>query len=174
MQIGGPTNVQHAAHVGPNATPDPDAVKKMTDDLLLKQKIEVEARAKAVAEEQERERKRLEEEEAAAAAQKKASSPSPSPPPSVTRRTPSASKQNSSWLGTLRRKPAAVTEDEPEIQIGAPEEVAHDGHVGVAEAKPEAVADVIDSVVNKQKSVNVEDVLAEEIPFAEEYDPGLL
>ena len=35
------------------------------------------------------------------------------------------------------------------------------------------MADVIDSVVNKERPVDVENVYAEELQFAEEYNPNL-
>jgi hypothetical protein len=52
-------------------------------------------------------------------------------------------------------------------------DVQHDGHVDAAQAVPEAVVDVIDSVINKNKAVDVSEVYVEEIPFSEVYNPDL-
>ena len=53
-----------------------------------------------------------------------------------------------------------------------PIDCTHDGHVGTDQAAEAVVVDVIDSVVNKQTAVDVDEVYASEIPFAEEYDPN--
>lgn len=182
LEISGPMDVQHAGHLGVNSSPDPDAVKKMTDELLQKQKIEVEARAKAAREEEEErereaERKRKEEADLANNNNMSNSGTIKSPGRKNSEGTGSPKRIGSAtWRLTLKRKPkeggTAAEDAEPELQIGTPEEVAHEGHVSPNEAKPEAVADVIDSVVNKQKAVNVDEVLAQEIPFSQEYDPN--
>ncbi len=64
-------------------------------------------------------------------------------------------------------------EEDDGFVITGPTEVTHQGHVGAGVTDAAAVADVIDSVVNKERPVDVENVYAEELQFAEEYNPNL-
>lgn len=97
-------------------------------------------------------------------------------------------------LFSLRRKPKDEEEEDDGFEITGPVEVEHQGenervvfffspffnvlfkgHVSADEAKdnPDIITDAIDSVKNKEKDVDVVSIYAEEIEFAEEYNPNL-
>lgn len=77
----------------------------------------------------------------------------------------------SSLLFGKKKAKAESDSDDDGFVISTPVDVTHQGHVGPEQAAPEVVADAVDNVINKTRAVDVDDVYAAEIPFAEEYKP---
>lgn len=173
MVISGPMDVQHAAHIGPDDTLDESKVKKIASEVLEKQRI-VAAAAEP------------EEPEPASNNNSNNSSNNVSGSTPTAASTPTAEKEKGGKKKFLTLRPrkkeessstGAAAEEDSTFEITGPTEVAHQGHVDVNDAQKgdavAAVSDAIDSVANKAKPVDVENVYAEEIAFAEEYNPDL-
>lgn len=145
LTIGAPTDVQHVQHVGRDNVSEAD--KLIAASLS-----------------------RMPQPSAASGA---AAAAATSPPAKTEERA------KSNVFSGLFRKVGGGEEgdDSGEFVITGPTEVQHQGHVDIASVNQGevtmVVADVIDSVKNKEKPVDVQNVYAEEIAFAEEYNPDL-